>query len=82
MRAALRHTTSLKHDDFIRIDNGGEAMGDHNGCAAFGHSRQRLLNIGLCPAVERRGRFVEDEDGRGKDFSAMLPRFKKRHRGK
>lgn len=25
-------------------------------------------------------RFVEDEDGRGKDFSAMLPRFEKRHR--
>ncbi len=25
--------------------------------------------------------FVEDEDGRGRDFSAMLPRFEKRHRG-
>ena len=25
--------------------------------------------------------FVEDEDGRGKDFSAMLPRFEKRGRG-
>ena len=25
-------------------------------------------------------RFVENEDGRGKDFSAMLPRFEKRHR--
>lgn len=26
-------------------------------------------------------RFVEDEDGKGMDFSAMLPRFEKRHRG-
>jgi len=26
-------------------------------------------------------RFVEDEDGKGKDFSAMLPRFEKRGRG-
>jgi 3-hydroxyisobutyrate dehydrogenase len=26
-------------------------------------------------------RFVEDEDGRGRDFSAMLPRFEARHRG-
>ncbi len=26
-------------------------------------------------------RFVEDEDGRGRDFSAMLPRFEGRHRG-
>lgn len=26
------------------------------------------------------GRFVEDEDGRGRDFSAMLPRFSARHR--
>ncbi|MGB8624238.1 MAG: NAD-binding protein, partial [Paracoccaceae bacterium] len=25
--------------------------------------------------------FVEAEDGKGKDFSAMLPRFEKRHRG-
>jgi 3-hydroxyisobutyrate dehydrogenase len=25
--------------------------------------------------------FVEDEDGRGKDFSAMLPRFEGRGRG-
>jgi 3-hydroxyisobutyrate dehydrogenase len=24
--------------------------------------------------------FVETEDGRGRDFSAMLPRFEKRHR--
>jgi 3-hydroxyisobutyrate dehydrogenase len=24
--------------------------------------------------------FVEQEDGRGRDFSAMLPRFEKRHR--
>ena len=27
------------------------------------------------------GRFVEDEDGKGRDFSAMLPRFEKSHRG-
>ena len=33
-------------------------------------------------AAELYRRFVEEEDGRGKDFSAMLPRFEKRHRGK
>jgi 3-hydroxyisobutyrate dehydrogenase len=31
-------------------------------------------------AAELYRRFVEDEDGRGMDFSAMLPRFEKRHR--
>ncbi|MFZ5751860.1 MAG: 3-hydroxyisobutyrate dehydrogenase [Pseudomonadota bacterium] len=31
-------------------------------------------------AAELYRRFVEDEDGRGRDFSAMLPRFEKRHR--
>lgn len=31
-------------------------------------------------ALELYRRFVEDEDGRGRDFSAMLPRFEKRHR--
>lgn len=33
----------------------------------------------LAAALYRR--FVEDEDGRGRDFSAMLPRFEKRGRG-
>jgi len=33
-------------------------------------------------AAELYRRFVEEEDGRGKDFSAMLPRFEKRNRGK
>ncbi|MCE2517937.1 MAG: 3-hydroxyisobutyrate dehydrogenase [Alphaproteobacteria bacterium] len=32
-------------------------------------------------AAELYRRFVEDEDGLGKDFSAMLPRFEKRGRG-
>ena len=32
-------------------------------------------------ALELYRRFVEDEDGRGRDFSAMLPRFEKRGRG-
>ncbi len=32
-------------------------------------------------ALELYRRFVEDEGGRGRDFSAMLPRFEKRHRG-
>jgi 3-hydroxyisobutyrate dehydrogenase len=32
-------------------------------------------------ALELYRRFVEEEDGRGKDFSAMLPRFEKRGRG-
>ncbi len=32
-------------------------------------------------ALELYAAFVEDEDGRGKDFSAMLPRFEKRGRG-
>ncbi|MGC9418440.1 MAG: 3-hydroxyisobutyrate dehydrogenase [Rhodovulum sp.] len=32
-------------------------------------------------AAELYAAFVEDEDGKGKDFSAMLPRFEKRGRG-
>ena len=32
-------------------------------------------------AQELYARFVEHEDGAGRDFSAMLPRFEKRHRG-
>lgn len=32
-------------------------------------------------AAELYRRFVEEEDGKGRDFSAMLPRFETRHRG-
>lgn len=32
-------------------------------------------------ATELYGQFVESEDGKGRDFSAMLPRFEKRGRG-
>ena len=32
-------------------------------------------------ATDLYARFVEDEDGRGRDFSAMLPRFEKQKRG-
>ncbi len=32
-------------------------------------------------AAELYARFVEEEDGKGRDFSAMLPRFEKRGRG-
>ncbi|WP_306456383.1 3-hydroxyisobutyrate dehydrogenase [Maliponia aquimaris] len=32
-------------------------------------------------ALDLYRRFVEDEDGKGRDFSAMLPRFEKRGRG-
>ena len=32
-------------------------------------------------ATELYRTFVEEEDGKGRDFSAMLPRFEKRHRG-
>ncbi len=33
-------------------------------------------------AADLYAEFVEKEDGRGRDFSAMLPRFEKRHRAK
>jgi len=36
--------------------------------------------LGLA-AMELYARFVDQEDGSGRDFSAMLPRFEKRHRG-
>jgi 3-hydroxyisobutyrate dehydrogenase len=32
-------------------------------------------------AAELYAAFVEEEDGRGRDFSAMLPRFERRGRG-
>ena len=39
-----------------------------------------LISMGAAALALYR-QFVEDEDGRGRDFSAMLPRFESRGRG-
>ena len=54
----------IEHDDSIRVFNRRQPVGNHQGRAAFHQQRQFLLNAPLRFVVERRGRLIEDQDGR------------------
>ena len=49
--------------------------------AAGGVVAEQGDGFGADERIEAVERFVEDEDGAGRDFSAMLPRFEGRGRG-
>ena len=64
MRAALDDRALVEHDDFIGVDDGREAMRDDQRGAAARDAVERVLDLALGEGIERRGRFVENEDGR------------------
>ncbi len=54
----------IQHIKLVGIDNRAQAMGDHDGGAIFHQPRQRTLHMALAFGVERRGRFVQQQDRR------------------
>ena len=52
------------HDDAVRLQNGGEAMGDDDGGAPDHELLQRLLHQLLRFGIERAGRFIEQQQRR------------------
>ena len=62
MAAALGDPAAVEHDDLVGIDDGRQAMGDHQGGAAAAHLFQRALDLLLGAGVERAGRLVEQQD--------------------
>ena len=62
MRAHLYHTTVFNGDNDVSVLDGGEAVGNDNGCAAFPSSVQGLLYSGFTLCVQGRGGFVKEED--------------------
>ena len=64
MGSDLDHPTMIEHDDLVCVANGRESVGNGERRPALGEALERVLDgpLGLC--VERRGRLVEDEDGR------------------
>src|SRR6476646_11073084 len=64
VRALLDNLTMVEHDDVVGVDHGGETMGDDERRALARDPLQRVLDLLLSVAVERRGRLVEHEDGR------------------
>ena len=64
VRAAFDDPALVEHDDLVGIDDGREAVGDDDRRAAARDAVERLLDRRLGAAVERAGRFVEDQDRR------------------
>ena len=64
MGSALGDLARIEHDDFIGIDNGRQAVGDHQRGAVARDLAQRRLDFLFGEAVKRRGRLVENQNGR------------------
>src|SRR6185437_494807 len=59
--SAFGDTAAAQDEDLVGVDDGGEAVGDHQRRAAGLHAAQGLLDRRLGRAVERAGRLVEDQ---------------------
>ena len=64
VRSLLGDAAGLEDDQAIHARDGGQAVSDRDHRFAFHQTEQLLLYRELDLAVERRGRFVEHEDGR------------------
>ncbi len=62
MAPELDQAPGIDHGDAIGIENGGEAVGDHNRGTPLKQLCQGLLNVAFRAGVERRGGFVQDQD--------------------
>src|SRR5215210_7410917 len=64
MRPLLDYPAVLEHDDQVGIADRGEPMRDDEGRPRAEEGPQRALDLPLRADVDRRRRFVEDEDAR------------------
>ena len=64
MGALLDNFTVTDHGNFIRILDGGKAMGHHQCCTAFAEFIQGLLDQDLCGIVQRAGCFIQNQNRR------------------
>src|SRR5678816_3647488 len=77
--AVLGEPAALEHEDLVGVTNGGETVCDDERGASLEKAIHRFLYQRLTLAVERTGRFVEDEylgiaqDGARKGEALALP---------
>src|SRR5258705_13697187 len=64
MCAALNNFSFMKNNNFVRVHNGRQAMGDNNGGSVFNEPQKRFLHQPLAFRVKRRGGFVKNKYGR------------------
>src|SRR5215472_6409084 len=62
VRAAFDDDALVQHQNFIGADDGGEPVGDDERGAVLGNAVERVLNVFLGVAVERRSGFVKHQD--------------------
>ena len=64
MGAALENAVFADDDDFIRVADGGQAVGDDQRGAPFGKAVKRGLNLALGGGIQRAGRLIQNEHTR------------------
>src|SRR5205085_7942381 len=64
MRALLDDAAGLEHDQAVHARDGGKPVGDGDDCLALHQLEELFLDRHLDFAIERRGRFIKDEDWR------------------
>ena len=64
MRAFLDDSTAVQDQDAVGLEDRCEAMGDDEGGSADHQLVECLLDENLAFGVERRGRLVEQQNGR------------------
>src|SRR5262245_37670488 len=64
MLALLDDLATIEHNDVVGMHDRGEAMGDDEAGALARHALERILDLALGMAVERRSRLVEHKNGR------------------
>ena len=64
MLAFLNDFPAVNHHDAVHLHNSGKAVRDHDGSAMLHELFHRDLDIHFAFAVQGRGRFVQNQDGR------------------
>ena len=64
MRAALDDAPGVHHQNLVRIDHGGQAVGDGQRGFVLRHALQLGLDGALVGGMQRAGGFVKEQDGR------------------
>src|SRR4051812_34874190 len=62
MAAAFSDAPVVQNDDLVGVDDGGQAMGDHQGGTAVGDGGECGLDVLFGAAVQRAGSLIQDQD--------------------
>jgi hypothetical protein len=70
MATGLDHDAVLDHENAVSVNDGVQAVGDHQGSAPGAQAGDRILDVTLRFGIEGGGRLVEQDDGRVAQQSA------------